>query len=82
MFGLESGDKKKKPSAQDFVFELEKELKVESNCREIKKKIESRVQEIKKMLREGSETEGYPKYEAILHGYASLLKVMARFSQK
>ncbi len=81
MFGLESPSKKK-AKAPEFVFELEKELKVAQNHKNIKKKIELRVQRIKERLRGGSNSDNFGKYEAILHGYASLLKVMARFPVK
>lgn len=79
MFGLE---KQKKKKAEEFVFELEKELKNKKKHLEIKQKIEKRIQSIKEFLRSGENKEEFDKYGVILHGYTSLLKVMSRFSLK
>jgi hypothetical protein len=81
MFGLES-QKKKKPS-DEFVFELEKELKDPAKHREIKQKVEARLQKIKDILRTGGEDqEEFDRFGLLLHGYNSLLKVMSRFTSK
>lgn len=80
MFGLE--DQKKKKTNEEFVFELEKELKNNKLHTEIKKKVEARIQQVKEILRSGEEKEDFEKFGAVLHGYTSLLKVMARFSAK
>jgi hypothetical protein len=76
MFGLEN-QKKKKP-AEEFVFELEKELKIPRKHNEIKAKVEARIQSLKEVLRDGEGKEGFETYGAILHGYTSLLKVFSR----
>lgn len=78
MFGLENQKKKKK--AEEFVFDLEKDLKVGKKNAELKKKIEDRIQEIKEVLRGGENKEEFDKFGTLLHGYTSLLKVMSRFS--
>lgn len=80
MFGLE--DQKKKKNAEEFVFILEQELRNSKLHAEIKKKVESRIQRIKEILRNGENKEDFDKFGSVLHGYTSLLKVMARFSAK
>jgi hypothetical protein len=81
MFGLE-GQKKKKPS-DEFVFELEKELKDPAKHKQIKQKVEERLQKIKDILRTGGEDqEEFDRFGSLLHGYNSLLKVMSRFTSK
>lgn len=77
MFGLE-GQKKKKPT-EDFVFDLEKELKDPKKYQEIKQKIEARIQAVKQVLRAGESQEDFDNFGLLLHGYTSLLKVIARF---
>ena len=78
MFGLENQKKKKK--AEEFVFDLEKDLKVAKKQKELKIKIEDKIQEIKEVLRSGDNKEEFDKFGTLLHGYTSLLKVMARFN--
>ena len=80
MFGLENQKKKKK--IEEFVFELEKELKNPKLHQEIKQKVERRVQEIKEILRSGENKEDYDQLGVVLHGYTSLLKVISRFAPK
>ena len=80
MFGLE--DQKKKKPAEEFIFELEKELKDPKKHKEIKEKTEKRIQDIKTMLRQGENKEEFETLGLILHGYISLLKVMSRFTAK
>ena len=79
MFGLE--DQKKKKS-DEFLFELEKDLKILKKHQEIKKKVEEHIQKIKEVLRGGENKEQFDKYGLLLHGYTSLLKVMSRFAPK
>lgn len=79
MFGLEN-QKKKKKQAEEFVFDLESDLKVSSKYRELKKKIEDRIQLVKEVLRSGENKEEFDKFGTLLHGYTSLLKVIARVS--
>lgn len=78
MFGLENQKKKKK--VEEFVFDLEKDLKVGKKHKELKKKVEDRIQEIKEVLRVGENKDEFDKFGTLLHGYTSLLKVMARFN--
>lgn len=78
MFGLE-GEKKK---GEEFVFELEKELKDPKKHKELKEKVEKRIQDIKKILRDGENKKEFERFGLILHGYTSLLKVMSRVSPK
>lgn len=81
MFGLE-GDKKGKKKTEEFVFELESELKNLGKHQEYKVKIDSRIQQIKELLRSGESKEEFDTLGILLHGYTSLLKVMSRFSPK
>ena len=75
MFGLED-QKNKKP--EPFVFELESELKDAKKYREIKQKIEGRIQKIKAQLKSGESKDEFDQFGVLLHGYTSLLKVIAR----
>jgi len=76
MFGLE--DQKKKKKADVFVFELEKELKDPQKYHELKEKVEERIQRIKTLLKSGENQSEFDHSGVLLHGYTSLLKVMAR----
>jgi hypothetical protein len=76
MFGLES-QKKKKP-VEEFVFELEKELKDPQKYRELRQKVDARIQKIKEALRSGEDQEEFDRFGLLLHGYHALLKVMTR----
>lgn len=75
MFGLES-QKKKKPEA--FVFDLENDLNDHKKGRAMKEKIEKRIQEVKSILKSGENKEEFDQLGILLHGYTSLLKVIAR----
>lgn len=82
MFGLEGQQKKKK--TEEFIFELEKELKDPKKQQEIRTKIEKRIQKVKDALRTGSgeDQEEFDRFGMLLHGYNSLLKIMARVKGK
>jgi hypothetical protein len=75
MFGLENQKKKK---FEPFVFDLEKEWKDAKKHRENKERIEGRIQRIKTILKSGERKEEFDEFGVMLHGYTSLLKVMAR----
>jgi len=75
MFGLENQKKKK---VEAFVFDLEKDWKNPAKHREMKEKIEARIQRIKTILKTGENKEEFDQLGILLHGYTSLLKVMAR----
>lgn len=79
MFGLE---KQKKKQPEEFVFDLEKELKSPQKNKELQAKVEKRIQAIKEKLRSGENQEEFDYFGVLLHGYTSLLKVMARISTK
>ncbi len=79
MFGLE-GDKKKK--GQEFVFDLEEDIKDGARGREIKETASGRVKEVKDILRNGNDKEDFDKFGILLHGYTSLQKVLARVGKK
>lgn len=80
MFGLE--DHKKKKKAPEFVFELENELKSAKKQQEIKKHVEASMQKIRELLRSGEGKDSFDRLGVVLHGYASLLKVMSRLVAK
>ncbi len=79
MFGLE-GDKKKKN--EEFVFDLENDLKDSKLGREIKETAAGRIKEVKAVLRNGKNKEDFDKFGILLHGYTSLQKVLARVNKK
>ena len=73
MYGLE-----KKPP-EKFAFDLEKELKAKpSRGKEILENVEQKIHEIKKLLREGTEGKDFDRLGILLHGYASLQKVLKK----
>lgn len=80
MFGLE-GHKKKK-NVEEFVFDLEYDLKNPEKRLEIKKKVEQRLQQVKDILRSGESKEEFDQCGLMLHGYSSLLKIISRFALK
>lgn len=80
MFGLE--DQKKKKKNDDFAFELESDLRNSKKHQEIKKVVEGKIQKVKEILRGGENKEEFDQFGVLLHGYTSLLKVMARFTAK
>lgn len=80
MFGLE--DQKKKKKEDESVFDLENTLKNKAKNAEIKKAVEGKIQKIKEILRGGEEKEEFDLFGVLLHGYTSVIKVMARFNAK
>jgi len=79
MFGLE---KQKKKKTDEFVFELEKELKAFQSHQNYKKRIDEKIQDIRSILRKGDNKDEFDKFGVLLHGYTALLKVMSRLSPK
>ncbi len=80
MFGLE--DQKKKKPSQEFIFELEKDLKDPTKLKMLRQQVEARIQKIKEVLRSGDDQEEFDRFGLLLHGYNSLLKVMSRLAGK
>lgn len=80
MFGLE--DQKKKKKNDQFIFDLESDLKDDKKRVELKNNIEEKVQKIKDVLRSGENKEEFDFFGILLHGYVSLQKVMARVPRK
>lgn len=80
MFGLEN--QKKKNKEDEFLFDLEEEVKVRSKYNELKKKLEDRVQQIKGILRSGEAKEDFDQFGSLLQGYTALQKVMGRMTPK
>lgn len=76
MFGLEDQQRKKK--VQPFIFEVEKEWKDAKKYGETKATIEAHIQSLKNALKSGEGKENFDQLGLLLHGYTSLLKVMAR----
>lgn len=79
MFGLE-GQKKKKN--EEFLFDLENDLKNPKKYQEIKSKIEERLQRLKEALRAGEAHDEYDRLGLLLQGYNAFLKVISRFAKK
>ncbi len=77
MFGLED-QKKKKDKGDEFIFELEKEVKDRTHYNKVKERIDGRIQLIKETLRSGESKEEFDRFGMLLHGYTAFLKVMAR----
>ncbi|MCB1113063.1 MAG: DUF5398 domain-containing protein [Chlamydiales bacterium] len=80
MYGLE--DQKKGDKPEEFVFDLENDLRDSKKYKEYKAEVESKIQKIKTVLRSGENKEEFDQFGVLLHGYTSLLKVMARFVSK
>lgn len=79
MFGLEK-QKKKKPD--EFIFDLEKDLKGVATNQDYKRRVETRIQTIREVLRKGDSKDDFDKFGLLLHGYTSLLKVFSRLTPK
>jgi hypothetical protein len=76
MYGLE-----KQPKAK-FAFDLEKEIQQKpQRGKEILEKAEKRMAEIKKSLREGANEKDFDRLGVLLHGYASLQKVLRKVAK-
>ncbi len=75
MFGLEDQKKKKK---NEFIFDLEIDLKDPKKLQETKNLIEGRIQKLKTYLRAGEDKELFNQLGTLLLGYTSLLKVLTR----
>ena len=74
MYGLEEKEKREK-----FVFDLERRIKNEpQHLKELLTKAEKRIAEIKKLLREGANEKDFDRLGILLHGYASLQKVLKK----
>lgn len=80
MFGLD--DDKKKPKEEEFLFDLERDLKGSDAHKELVDLVESRAQTVKGLLQRGEDKEMYAKLGTLLHGYASLIKVMGKTQKK
>ena len=73
-------DQKKKKPREEFVFDLEKELKDPERQKAIKEKLESRVQLVKELLRAGEDKPDFHRLSLLLNGYLAALKVVGRCS--
>ncbi|MCB1135749.1 MAG: DUF5398 family protein [Chlamydiia bacterium] len=78
MFGLEDSPGGKKKKQEDFIFDLEAEMRDMKNFREMKLELEAKIQKIKTALRSGENKETFDTLGVLLHGYSSLLKVLSR----
>ena len=79
MFGLEKQKKSKK--ADEFIFDLEKDLKGINGIL-LRKKLDEREQQFREVLRQGEEKEDFDKFGVLLYGYAAMKKVFSRVEQK
>ena len=80
MFGL--GNKDKGKNFEEAKFDLEKDLAHPHQRKEVQQRIQSRMLQIKSLLRAGMDKEEFNQFGHLLHGYAALLKVVARFGTK
>lgn len=78
MFGLE--DQKKKKKADEFIFDLEKNMRDPVQQKATIEKINHRIQSIREHLQGGIEKEDFDTVGKILYGYSALLKVVSRSS--
>ena len=78
MFGLKDG----KGGDEEAAFDLEMELKSPQRVKELRDEIQQRMLKIKSMLRDGQGPQDYNRFGILLHGYASLLKVVGRVNKK
>jgi hypothetical protein len=78
MFGLEDDKKSKNKDKEKSVFALEQDIKDSNKYHQIKQGVEEKVQKLKNVLKSGEAKEDFSKFGTLLHGYTSLLKVMAR----
>lgn len=76
MFGLEDQGKKKKK--EEFIFDIEKEMKTPKKFQEFKQHLEDKIQKIKEKLRSGQNQSEFDFLGTILHGYLALFKVISR----
>ena len=81
MFGLEDQKKKKGAKAEEFIYELENELKDRSFYNQLKTKLEDRIRVVKETLRSGESKDEFDRYGMLLHGYTAVIKVMARLKK-
>lgn len=79
MFGL---GKEKGKGGEEAVFDLEKDLGHANKRKEVQQRTQARMLQIKGLLRAGLSKEEFNNFGYLLHGYAALLKVVARFGAK
>lgn len=79
MFGLGKDDKGKK---QEFLFDLELQIKETGSGRKLKNEIQERISDAKAILRAGQAKEEFDQIGLLLYGYTSMLKVIERAEQK
>jgi DNA-binding transcriptional regulator GbsR (MarR family) len=75
MFGLSGGGKKGKKE-EEFLFDLEIEMKDPKKEKELRTQIEDKIQQLKTALRGGESKENFEKLGTLLLAYVSVLKVI------
>jgi len=81
MFGLQSGGQKK-PKKTELFFDLELQLNDPEKKKELFSNIENKIQRLKALMRSGENQESFHKYNTLLQGYNSVLKVLSRLKVK
>jgi hypothetical protein len=80
MFGM------KKESSQDskdnYLFDLEVQLKEPGQMRAMKEQVETRVNQLKTLLRAGGEKQVFDQAQTLLHAYLAMQKVFDRVNRK
>jgi hypothetical protein len=79
MFGLKDKSDKR---PDEFLFDLEVELNDPNKQVELLKLVEQRLQSLKTHIRAGENKEDFNKFGRLLHGYAALIKVITKATQK
>lgn len=83
MFGLHGGaEQKKKSKKKELFFDLELQLSDEGKRKALFANIESKIQRIKSLMRSGENKESFDKYNTLLQGYNSALKILSRIKVK
>lgn len=81
MFGMEK-NKDGKKKTDDYLYDLEKDLKDGTNMRQFKQKTDERVQTLKSMLRQGEDKKQFDDAQVLLHAYLAMQKVVQRLNRK
>ena len=81
MFGLQSGEQKK-PKKKEQFFDLELLLADDIKKKELFANLENKIQKIKSLIRSGKNKSSFDKYNVLLQGYNSAVKVLNRIKIK
>jgi hypothetical protein len=80
MFGIKKGSSQ--DSKDNYLFDLELELKEPGQMRAKKEQIETRIAQLKALLRVGGEKQIFDQAQTLLHAYLAIQKVFERVNRK